>query len=117
MTLMDRLRGISAPDETMPDMEAPWKRTRSLDDLEPTEMLSPSIDPDALLLNMKKLEQDLNRNRLDEIAQLVRDLTYGEMMTFAKAVADIVAAQHIEIGSLTDDAMASVLHRWSTNNG
>src|SRR6516162_3038151 len=47
-------------------------------------------EPDGLTdgagINLTKFEDDLNRSRLDEIATLMRALTYGEMMELAQAI-------------------------------
>jgi hypothetical protein len=60
---------------------------------------------------MHKLEDELNRNRLNDIAALVRSLTYGEMMELAQAIWKIRPE-----GTATVDqhALPMMLHLWST---
>jgi hypothetical protein len=60
---------------------------------------------------MHKLEDEMNRNRLNEIATLVRSLTYGEMMELAQAIWKIRPE-----GTVTIDqhALPMMLHLWST---
>ncbi len=48
--------------------------------------------------------------RLDRIAALVRDLTYGEMIELGDAVWSARKADE----PMTQDNLAAVLHRWST---
>jgi len=55
------------------------------------------------------LSDQLDRNRLDEIAALVRVLTYGEMIEMANA---IWQAQP-EGAAITGDNLPALLHRWS----
>jgi hypothetical protein len=74
-------------------------------------------DPGASLLeatavNLHKLEDELlNRNRLDEIAALVRSLTYGEMMQLAQAIWKI---RPEDAGTVDQTTLPVMLHRWST---
>jgi hypothetical protein len=62
---------------------------------------------------MHKLEDELNRNRLNEIATLVRALTYGEMMELAQAIWKIRPQ-----GTVTVDqnSLPMMLHLWSTSS-
>jgi hypothetical protein len=60
-------------------------------------------------INLHKLEDALNRNRLNEIASLVRTLTYGEMMELADAIWKIRPEGTIDLQSLP-----MMLHLWST---
>ena len=73
------------------------------------------IDEDDLLteepeINLRKLETALTRDRLTEIAILVRTLTYGEMMELARAIWKIRPD-----GSSTIDqnSLPMMLHLWS----
>ena len=64
-------------------------------------------------VSLHKLESELlNRNRLNEIAALVRSLTYGEMMELAQAIWKIRPE-----GTATVDqtALPRMLHLWSTS--
>ena len=68
-------------------------------------------EPDIL----SNLQKELERNRLDEIASLVRSLTYGEMIELTEAIWKIKPE-----GDLTEASLPGTLHRWATkekNNG
>jgi hypothetical protein len=60
-------------------------------------------------INLLRLEDDLSRNRLSEIAALVRSLTYGEMMEFAHAIWKIRPD-----GAIDQNTLPMMLHMWST---
>ncbi len=61
-------------------------------------------------ISLRKLEEDLNRNRLNEIASLVRTLTYGEMIEFAQAIWKIRPE-----GDIDENSLPMILHLWSTS--
>lgn len=65
--------------------------------------------PKRHVANLAKLEADLNRNPLDEIASALRALTYGEMMELAEAIWKTKPESDI-----TQDALPMMLHKWST---
>jgi hypothetical protein len=60
-------------------------------------------------VNLRKLQEQLTRKPLDEIATLVLGLTYGEMIEFAEAM---WRAQP-EGTAITQENLALLLHRWS----
>jgi hypothetical protein len=60
-------------------------------------------------INLHKLEGELTRNRLNEIATLVRSLTYGEMMELARAIWQIRPE-----GAVDKESLPMMLHLWST---
>jgi len=60
-------------------------------------------------VNLRKFQEQLDRNCLDEIALLLLALTYGEMIELANA---IWKAQP-EGSAITQDNLPSLLHRWS----
>ena len=60
------------------------------------------------MVDLDRLEDQLNRNRLNEIATLVRSLTYGEMIEFARAIWDIRPE-----GSIDQNSLPTMLHLWS----
>jgi hypothetical protein len=60
---------------------------------------------------MHRLEDELNRNRLNDIAALVRTLTYGEMMELAEAIWKIRPEGTVTVDQTT---LPMMLHRWST---
>jgi hypothetical protein len=62
-------------------------------------------------VNLEKLEEQLARGRLDEIAALMRALTYGEMIELAEGLWN-VNGQGSEISK---DNLPGLLHRWSTS--
>jgi hypothetical protein len=74
-----------------------------------------SDEPPSLLdsagINLHKLEDELTRNRLTEIATLVRALTYGEMMQFAHAICKIRRE-----GTIDQQSLPMMLHLWSTSS-
>jgi hypothetical protein len=62
-------------------------------------------------VNLQRLEEQLDRRPVDEIAALMRALTYGEMMELAEGLCNI-NGQGSEISK---DNLAGLLHRWSTS--
>lgn len=65
----------------------------------------------APIVDLRKLERELGRRRLDEIADVVRALTYGEMMELAASMWNVKP----DGSNLTEDNLPSVLYRWSTS--
>jgi len=63
-------------------------------------------------VNLRKLEHELSRNPLDEIATMVRALTYGEMMELAQAIWKI----RPEGEGVDQDSLPMLLHRWSISS-
>ena len=63
-------------------------------------------------VNLRKLEHQLSRNPLDEIATMVRALTYGEMMELAQAIWKI----RPEGEGVDQNSLPMLLHRWSTSS-
>ena len=74
------------------------------DDALPRPMNAPIVD-------LRKLEHELGRRRLDEIADVVRTLTYGEMMELAESMWNIKP----EDSNLTEHNLPAGLHHWSTS--
>ena len=70
----------------------------------PHAMSAPTVD-------LRKLEVELGRRRLDEIADVVRALTYGEMMELAASMWNVKP----DGSSLTEHNLPAVLYRWSTS--
>jgi hypothetical protein len=72
---------------------------------------APDEKEDAMVspVNLRKFQEQLDRNCLDEIALLLLALTYGEMIELANA---IWKAQP-EGSAITQDNLPSLLHRWS----
>ena len=61
-------------------------------------------------VNLRKLEAELGRQPLEEIARLVRALTYGEMIELAASMWKV----RPEGSGLTQDNLPAMLYRWST---
>lgn len=60
-------------------------------------------------INLRKLQEQLDRAPLDEIAMLVRALTYGEMIELAEAMWKVQP----EGSTVTQENLPALLHRWS----
>jgi hypothetical protein len=97
------------------DLAAGDPRADPKADLRPEPRLDPRTAPeeneDAMVspINLRKFQEQLNRNRLDEIAALVLALTYGEMIEMANAIWETQP----EGTTITQDNLPAVLHRWS----
>lgn len=61
-------------------------------------------------VDLRRLEAELGRKRLDEIADVVRLLTYGEMMELAETMWNVRPGD----AELTEHNLPAVLYRWST---
>jgi hypothetical protein len=72
---------------------------------------APDEHEDAMVspVNLRKFQEQLDRNCLDEIALLVLALTYADMIELANA---IWKAQP-EGSAITEDNLPALLHRWS----
>jgi hypothetical protein len=70
-----------------------------------------SQEPVSPVVDLRKLEAELGRKRLDEIADVVRLLTYGEMMELAESMWSVRPGD----SELTEDNLPAVLYRWSTS--
>jgi hypothetical protein len=90
---------ISLPDSYKPKA----LRLAPADAPRPPEVKRPIVD-------LRKLEEELGRRRLDEIADVVRALTYGEMMELATSMWNV----RPDGANLTEHNLPSVLYRWST---
>lgn len=92
--------------EVAPVMELPRPQRQTLplpahdDEFAPPSMRAPSI-------NLDKLEDELTRNPLEEIAALVRSLTYGEMIEFATKYGQAAKIER------PPEEIANGLHAWS----
>lgn len=64
------------------------------------------------VINMSALESSITGDPLQSIADAIKSLTYGEMITLAKGI-----ASHLPGNSLDTQAIANVLHQWSTTHG
>ncbi len=103
------LRLATADSTTLPAAGArPEDPTRSefAPKLEAPGSEEPSEPP---VVDLHKLEAELGRKRLDEIAGVVRALTYGEMMELAESMWNV----RPEDSELTESNLPAVLYRWS----
>jgi hypothetical protein len=62
-------------------------------------------------VNLRRLAEQLERRPMDEIAALIRALTYGEMIEFAEGL----WATQPEGSVISKDNLPSLLHRWATS--
>ena len=76
----------------------------SAEDATPQEAAPPVVD-------LRKLEAALGRKRLDEIADFVRALTYGEMIELAESMWNVKP----DDAELSESNLPAVLYRWSTS--
>ena len=60
-------------------------------------------------INLRRLQEQLDRQPLDEIAMLVRALTYGEMIELAEGMWKVQP----DGAAVTQDNLPALLHRWS----
>jgi hypothetical protein len=60
-------------------------------------------------VNLRKLQEQLDRQPLDEIAMLVQALTYGEMIELAEGMWRVQP----EGAAVTQENLPALLHRWS----
>jgi hypothetical protein len=63
------------------------------------------------IVDLRKLEAELGRRRIDEIADVMRALTYGEMIELAESMWNIKP----DNSELNEDNLPAVLYRWSTS--
>lgn len=63
---------------------------------------------DGVGINLDRIEDDIKPNRLQEIATLIRALTYGEMMRLAQ---DLWRTR--PSGALDERSLPMMLHLWS----
>jgi hypothetical protein len=75
---------------------------------------APEANEDTMVspVNLRKFQEQLDRDRLGEIATLMLALTYGEMIELANA---IWKAQP-EGSAITADNVPTLLHRWSKSH-
>jgi hypothetical protein len=60
-------------------------------------------------ISLRKLQEQLDRQPLDEIAMLVRALTYGEMIELAEGMWKVQPDGAV----VTQENLPALLHRWS----
>jgi hypothetical protein len=63
-------------------------------------------------VNLRDLEEQIARRPIDEIAGLIRRLTYGEMIELAE---ELWKAQ-IQGSEISKDRLPGLFHRWSTTH-
>ena len=101
-----RVRGIETevPDET--ETEVPDSPAMDEVDFDIHRGAQMNMD---VTTNLPKLQQQLDRKPLDEIAMHVRALTYGEMIEFAEAMWKVQP----DGSDVTQENLPALLHRWS----
>lgn len=72
-----------------------------------TQVVKETIDQLAER-GLLRLPAEANRNRLNEIASLVRFLTFGDMMELAEAIWNLK-----QEGEITQEMLPGMLHKWS----
>jgi hypothetical protein len=79
----------------------------------PEDVPRPDADRELAppVVDLRKLEAELGRKRLDEIADVVRALTYGEMMELAESMWNV----RTDDSDLNERSLPAVLYRWSTS--
>ena len=60
-------------------------------------------------INLRRLQEQLDRQPLDEIAMLMRALTYGEMIELAEGMWKVQP----DGSAVTQENLPALLHRWS----
>ena len=106
MSNVDWQNGVTDRSRTsLPDSYKPKAlRLAPADDATSSQLNPPIVD-------LRKLEEELGRRRLDEIADVVRALTYGEMMELAASMWNVKP----DGSGLTEHNLPAVLYRWSTS--
>lgn len=66
---------------------------------------------DARAVDLKRLAEHLGRRPIEEIAALMRGLTYGEMIELAEGLWNA----QLEGSTISKDILPSLLHRWLTS--
>jgi hypothetical protein len=75
----------------------------------PTAEEMASEEPAASPVDLRRLEAEMGRKRLDEIADVLRLLTYGEMMELAETMWNV----RPDGSELTEHNLPAVLYKWS----
>jgi hypothetical protein len=107
-----RLAAVDPVAPPSPPPAPPAPQARSEDALLRQQEEAASQEPPAPpVVDLRKLETELGRRRLDEIADVVRLLTYGEMMELAESMWNVRPGDT----ELTESNLPAVLYRWSTS--
>jgi hypothetical protein len=77
----------------------------------PAEDAAAQEPPAPPVVDLHKLEAELGRKRLDEIADVVRALTYGEMIELAESMWNVKP----DDSELNERSLPAILYRWSTS--
>lgn len=67
-------------------------------------------EAERVRINLERLANEIQAMPLDRIAELVRALTYGEMIEAAEAIATLFRGKEIEVSV---EAVAGILHDWA----
>jgi hypothetical protein len=79
---------------------------------DPPTATNANEDAMAAPINLRKFQEQLDCDRLDEIAALVLALTYGEMIELANEIFKVQP----EGSAVTEDNLPALLHRWSKSH-
>jgi hypothetical protein len=66
-------------------------------------------ETDERNVNLQRLAESLDRRTIDEIAALIRTLTYGDMIELAEGIWN-ARPENLDF---SQDTLPNVLHRWS----
>jgi hypothetical protein len=102
------------PRDLADDYRPPYLRAAEREVLDSPAMNAPNHRGADMLsteatVNLRKLEERITRNTIDEIATLIQSLTYGEMIELA----EVMWKSHPEGSAITQENLAALLHRWS----
>jgi hypothetical protein len=100
---------LAVAERTTTEHLAPQDHPASPERSSPEQLASQ--EPTSPVVDLRKLEADLGRKRLDEIADVVRALTYGEMMELAETMWNL----RPDDSDLSERNLPAVLYRWSTS--
>jgi hypothetical protein len=95
---------VPAPERLPAALAPPPQEPASL----PTNEELASQEPPVV--DLGRLEAELGRKRLDEIAGVVRTLTYGEMLELAESMWNVRPGDT----ELNEHNLPALLYRWST---
>ena len=103
MNLTGRFNLPETVDIPADDYAPPWKRTQNVDP-------EPVPDYPASPVN-HELKGDIARNPIDDLASLMRALTYGEMIELTKAIWKANGDQPITL-----ERLPGIWHQWAKGN-
>jgi hypothetical protein len=105
------------PRDLADDYRPPYLRAAEREVLDSPAMNAPNHRGAEMLsteatVNLRKLEERITRNTIDEIATLIQSLTYGEMIELAETMWNV----RPEGSAITQDSLPALLYRWSKSD-